>query len=83
MSCTCSTAAPAGVQVTIDGTLYYVPSGTQTIAALIAGISSGPNFLSGAINGFRNTTTNVSVQGLTQNITINGGESLLSLYGPF
>ena len=44
--------------------------GTQTVSALIASISSGPNFLSSAINGFRNTTTNVSVQGLTQNITI-------------
>jgi hypothetical protein len=83
MACTCTAAAPAGVPFTVDGTLYYVASGTYSVAALLAAISSGPNFLSGAINGFRNTVNNTTIQGPSATQTINGGEALVSLYGPF
>ena len=83
MACTCVATAPAGVPFTVDGTQYYVASGSYTISALIAAISSGPNFLSSAINGFRNKVTNVSNQGTGATQTINGGEALVSLYGPF
>ena len=83
MSCTCTASAPAGVPFTIDGTQYYIAAGTYTVAALITSVTSGPNTLSGAVNGFRNTVTNVSVQGGAATQTINGGEALVSLYGPF
>lgn len=82
MSCTCTATAPAGVPFTVDGTQYYVAAGTYTVPNLLAAITSGPNFISGAINGFRNTVTNASIQS-PQTQTINGGEALVSLYGPF
>lgn len=82
MSCTCTAAAQTGVAFTIDGTQYVIPSGTYTIPNLIAMISV-PNTISAAVNGFRNTATNVSNQGTGATQTINGGEALVSLYGPF
>ena len=83
MACTCTATAPAGVPFTVDGTQYYVVAGSYTVAALLAAITSGPNFISGAVNGFRNTVTNAAIQGSAATQTINGGEALVSLYGPF
>ena len=79
MGCSCTVGIPAGqVAFTIDGTQYSVVAGSYTTAQLVLA-----NNLNNNITGLKSTVNTMPVFLGTTPVTINGGESFVSQYGPF